>query len=326
MADALHRLRRWYWGHFGGFHSHLESRCTDCGKVLNAQERQHYEVTCERCEGIAFHRFIAEENAAERGALRYDPAPQSLASVESWMTPEQLQTLHVNAIDGPRSEPEADGSQKPNDAAAIPCAKAGSTDAPGPMKCDAAHVVQDAITGAATSMIYCVNVDGRLTIEGEIDAVEFLARLSRHTHRPLTRRLYEGQTSMRRRPMRALPRRQGFPEYRRRSPVAKPTIAQTMPAPGRLPVIYGDCGCFELASGFGVAVKVWDDGRVASVQTICEAQSAMVRINGQPLQDRHGLVRRFKSANSAWRAAWRYINTVNESQRVTAAPSDGRES
>jgi hypothetical protein len=29
-------------------------------------------------------------------------------------------------IDGPRHGPEADGSQKPNDAAAIPCAKAGS--------------------------------------------------------------------------------------------------------------------------------------------------------------------------------------------------------
>lgn len=29
-------------------------------------------------------------------------------------------------IDGPRPGPAADGSQKPNDAAAIPCAKAGS--------------------------------------------------------------------------------------------------------------------------------------------------------------------------------------------------------
>jgi hypothetical protein len=32
----------------------------------------------------------------------------------------------VAGIDGPRHGPEADGSQKPNDAAAIPCAKAGS--------------------------------------------------------------------------------------------------------------------------------------------------------------------------------------------------------
>ena len=32
----------------------------------------------------------------------------------------------VEGIDGPRRGPVADGSQKPNDAAAIPCAKAGS--------------------------------------------------------------------------------------------------------------------------------------------------------------------------------------------------------
>lgn len=56
-ADLLHTLRRWWWGHFGGFYGRLESRCVDCGKRLTADECEHYEVNCERCEGIAWQRY-----------------------------------------------------------------------------------------------------------------------------------------------------------------------------------------------------------------------------------------------------------------------------
>lgn len=57
MAELLHALRRWWWGHFGGFARYLDSRCADCGVVLNAAEREYYEVNCERCEAIYWQRF-----------------------------------------------------------------------------------------------------------------------------------------------------------------------------------------------------------------------------------------------------------------------------
>lgn len=68
-----------------------------------------------------------------------EPRPtRPLSDVECWeqgkpdsidraMAAEAEERAHdVQGIDGPRRGPEADGSQKPNDAAAIPCAKAGS--------------------------------------------------------------------------------------------------------------------------------------------------------------------------------------------------------
>lgn len=48
IRRAWHRLRDT---------PHRPGRCYDCGKPLNADEREHYEIECEQCVGINMERL-----------------------------------------------------------------------------------------------------------------------------------------------------------------------------------------------------------------------------------------------------------------------------
>jgi hypothetical protein len=67
-----------------------------------------------------------DELWAEFSAAGYRGSLWEFVNVARFVEQAVLRAPGVAGIDGPRHGPVADGSQKPNDAAAIPCAKAGS--------------------------------------------------------------------------------------------------------------------------------------------------------------------------------------------------------
>lgn len=54
MGAIAHALRRWWYRWCR--EPRPGTNCLDCGARLNAAERTYYGHTCERCEGIAFHK------------------------------------------------------------------------------------------------------------------------------------------------------------------------------------------------------------------------------------------------------------------------------